>query len=108
AGVEHGHDVWMAEAGDSPRLARKALDEDRVPRMLERQYLHGNGPLEHAIATTVDEAHATSPDHLEQLVASREYLCDARHHCFASPCGRAHNRLRLPLCRTGLNPSEPG
>ncbi|MEI2816488.1 MAG: hypothetical protein V9E99_08545 [Microthrixaceae bacterium] len=69
APVVHADDVGVRQVGRSLSLAAESLDEGRVGRELGEQHLHGDGPIERAVAGQEHICHAAASDTTVDLVA---------------------------------------
>src|SRR5205085_9688752 len=69
AGVEHGDDVGMGEAGGGAGLVAETVDVVVVGRQLGSQHLHRHFATEAAVPAVVDVGHPAPSSVLAQLVA---------------------------------------
>ena len=72
AGVDHRHDVRVAELRDRARLAAEALELIGVGRDLAVHQLDRHRPLEHGVERAVHGRHPAAPDLRVEAVAPAE------------------------------------
>src|SRR5262249_6102577 len=68
SGVGCPHNVWVIEAPDNLHLALEPSHEARVDQRAVGEQLQSDPPFESEVPGSVDDAHATFPDLLNELV----------------------------------------
>ena len=64
----------MIEASCRSGIASEPFHEHRVPGLGIGQDLHGHGPMQDPVGSSIHEGHAARAEDLVQLVAAREHF----------------------------------
>ena len=104
AGVDHRHDVRMAELRDRARLAAKALELVGVGGDLAMHQLDRDWAFEHDVKGAIDGRHAASPDLGVEAIAPAEQGPEDGHRvllCVLAQASEHERREQAAVERVG-------